>query len=244
MSCCTLLKQYRYLSGYTRLKRYRYLSCYTLLKQYHYLSCYTLLKQYNYLSCYTLLKQYRYLSCYTLIKQYHYLSCYTLLKQYRYLSCYTLLKRYRYLSCYTRLKQYRYLSCYTLLKQCRFLSCYTLLRQYRYLSCYNWYTFVYPGERATGGHTYENWDSGQPSCFLPKFLCHEDCGCLRKDEGYKWHDYGCATTGFEYGFACQFGKLLYFITNKVFEVIFTFVAYPQHFYMYCMIYWEVKAKGF
>ena len=62
------------------------------------------------------------------------------------------------------------------------------------------------GEKVTSG--YQNWDSGQPSCWLPEFMCTEDCAVLRLDEGYKWHDYFCAATRFEYAFICQYGKFM------------------------------------
>ncbi|XP_060566552.1 uncharacterized protein LOC132725433 [Ruditapes philippinarum] len=65
--------------------------------------------------------------------------------------------------------------------------------------------FWVTGERTKSG--FQNWDRGQPSCFLLKFMCHEDCACLRKDEGYKWHDYLCSSSMYEYGYACQFNLL-------------------------------------
>lgn len=63
------------------------------------------------------------------------------------------------------------------------------------------------GVRARNGGSYENWDRGQPSCFLPHFLCHEDCAVLRLDEGYKWHDYLCSSDLYQYGFACEYNMI-------------------------------------
>lgn len=61
------------------------------------------------------------------------------------------------------------------------------------------------GQRVSS--TYSNWDSGQPSCFLPDFFCHEDCAVLRVDEGYKWHDYLCGSDLYKYGYVCQYDML-------------------------------------
>ncbi|XP_052212874.1 uncharacterized protein LOC127831839 isoform X2 [Dreissena polymorpha] len=63
------------------------------------------------------------------------------------------------------------------------------------------------GVRARNGGSYENWDRGQPSCFLPNFLCHEDCAVLRLDEGYKWHDYLCSSDLYQYGLACEYNMI-------------------------------------
>ncbi|XP_053378669.1 galactose-specific lectin nattectin-like [Mercenaria mercenaria] len=60
------------------------------------------------------------------------------------------------------------------------------------------------GEMVRSG--FQNWDSGQPSCYL--FACYEDCACLRLDKDYKWHDCRCNSPWNRYGYACQYSKCI------------------------------------
>ena len=62
-------------------------------------------------------------------------------------------------------------------------------------------TFFSPGEKLT--FTY--WADGEPSKLFG-FLSLENCACMRRSDGWRWHDYHCHAPGVEYKFICQFGK--------------------------------------
>ncbi|CAC5393800.1 unnamed protein product [Mytilus coruscus] len=61
------------------------------------------------------------------------------------------------------------------------------------------------GWRWTTGQpqTFNYWDSGQPSKTFG-FISFEDCACMRRGDGWRWHDYMCDNGMFTYKYICQF----------------------------------------
>ncbi|XP_071128580.1 uncharacterized protein [Mytilus edulis] len=64
------------------------------------------------------------------------------------------------------------------------------------------------GWRWTTGQrqTFNYWDSGQPSKTFG-FISFEDCACMRRGDGWRWHDYMCDNGMFTYKYICQFRML-------------------------------------
>lgn len=81
--------------------------------------------------------------------------------------------------------------------------------------------------------TWSNWERGQGPVnggFLFSGGQFEDCAMIRKDDGYKWHDYACNLPSNHYGSICEYSKYeLLFI--KLFQYIF-FVAWINYLYIY------------
>lgn len=68
--------------------------------------------------------------------------------------------------------------------------------------------------------TYDNWSPHQGPHQTGFLLIHggstEDCGLMKVNDNYMWHDYPCHSgIAFFYPYICQFGKLLYIKTVSI-----------------------------
>lgn len=54
--------------------------------------------------------------------------------------------------------------------------------------------------------TFTYWADGEPSKLFG-FLSVENCACMRRSDGWRWHDYHCHAPGIEYKYICQFELL-------------------------------------
>lgn len=50
------------------------------------------------------------------------------------------------------------------------------------------------------------WADGEPSKLFG-FLSVENCACMRRSDGWRWHDYHCHAPGIEYKYICQFDMM-------------------------------------
>ncbi|KAL4240669.1 hypothetical protein ACF0H5_001460 [Mactra antiquata] len=52
---------------------------------------------------------------------------------------------------------------------------------------------------------YQYWAEGEPSKILG-FMSIENCCNMRREDGWRWHDYHCHLLDYEYNFICQFAR--------------------------------------
>ena len=78
------------------------------------------------------------------------------------------------------------------------------------ISSYHWWcdlrhsNFFVLGQRITWSY----WASGQPSKTFGLWS-YEDCGQMRRGDGWRWHDKNCDSPFSTYRFICQFGKVFF-----------------------------------